>query len=1277
MTATHMDDIEAVKENLAPRPGGRSARSTTQRLEDNQAERQRLKAEIKEWSGRPPTEDLLHKYYTYTRLVQELPAHTVTPEVVADFNTTLSEAVRTFKEVSDLYNDDRLVWLWTKVVRINEKNPDKAHEVFRYMEGRGIGKHNSRFYITYAAWLASQNRWTDAERVFADGLTLGAQPKDKLEAKYRSFLAQKPDPEAPPSPTAAAPAPTPVLGTRGTGGIALAERPVAKPSSTIQVYKDRDGDSRRTIPASSAINPRQRITSVIEGKKENVRESTRWTGATLHQRGARSAPAAATRRGRPIEVFQDEPSEDNIRPAVPVENVLQEKELRPPSLDYRDDGDTPAISESQQSHPRVGATTEELSVEELRARDYFERVRREESERIAQEQTLQAKLEQERAQRDEEERIAREQAEQERLRLQQEQRPSPPRAPSAKPFAPSPTINTKAALADIYEMFSAPLRSEAEIEQRAAPTNEIYVEDDETISAKVWRDQRMSQGLGDVYVDEDDRDEPTTAYESPLRASDELRNGTRQPLMRPVEDQSSPFMEGSGFNKRGGLFTKEDGRAFGTIIGKDAEQSPLGGVASKRPLAVKEVAGRLGRSQPTHAFKAHSTPHMPTSEIYQSGSSDDEAESKTVDNDHTRPKRAKPYGFDVMTPISEHFSCENTIAGLSTIARERTFAADRTMGVERTFGERTIRNFGGRDILGPVMGQDEEDSDNEHEHAEHQMEIAAPATDADNKAKDDTAGLLHVQNPFDPFNRDFRASVCDMLNRSGYPGLIRLPNGSVAKVFEKFDRENHMDADGVTFDLLCEGRGHIMFKLGEGGFGSVYKVEKDGRPMLGSTRDDVDQSDEAMWWAEEHEWALKIQRIPGVSWEFYAMREVKQRLNGSLIADWIPRVGECGVWGDEKDGGGMLMIKDVAWGSFLDCLDWSGEYGFGRKTQDEGVVEELAMFWAIDVLRVIEGVHAAGFIHADIKPDNFLARIVACKAWDESDVKEKYEYDPSGGYGWNSRGLWLADWGRSIDLRRFGADTRFKVDRSEKPDPSIECWEMRNNIDWKYEADWYGAAGVLFCLLFGRYMTVIEEDNGEGERPHLRLAPKLKRYWRTEIWEPLFDLLLNAHSRNHDALRSQALSNAPAQSDIEDYLCAPSTLHTVYESEFPLIHEIRTIRRQMERYLTEISYKRNLRLTISKVHNAGKSVHFERQHGKQEQKRESSDAVKGVSCPEPPVIKEAPAGVAAAFWNNPKRLERQRRMKELEAMVKEVEEKNSHLEVPQKIEGPQFWWKDE
>ena len=158
--------------------------------------------------------------------------------------------------------------------------------------------------------------------------------------------------------------------------------------------------------------------------------------------------------------------------------------------------------------------------------------------------------------------------------------------------------------------------------------------------------------------------------------------------------------------------------------------------------------------------------------------------------------------------------------------------------------------------------------------------------------------------------------------------------------------------------------------------------------------------------------------------------------------------------------------------------------------------ETLAMYFTVELLRCLEALHAAGFIHADVKPDNVLLRNSGT-AWEE--------YAPSRPGSWRDRGLALIDFGRAIDTEAYAPGTVFTGDcRTE----NFTCVEMQTGAPWTFQADTFAALGCVHVMLYGSYMDV----SYDGERRRWRRAAPLKRYWQAELWEPLFDALLNVPS---------------------------------------------------------------------------------------------------------------------------------------------------------------------
>jgi hypothetical protein len=132
----------------------------------------------------------------------------------------------------------------------------------------------------------------------------------------------------------------------------------------------------------------------------------------------------------------------------------------------------------------------------------------------------------------------------------------------------SPTINTKAALADVFEMFNAPLPGENDepgsetVSSHSNAQNELVeddnvvqqsvrverkphwydVESDETISAKVYKAPVTKLKVG---VFRDDEDRPTKIGEQPAKLKGILRDA-RQQLHENISSSSNPQIAAAG-----------------------------------------------------------------------------------------------------------------------------------------------------------------------------------------------------------------------------------------------------------------------------------------------------------------------------------------------------------------------------------------------------------------------------------------------------------------------------------------------------------------------------------------------------------------------------------------------------------------------------------------------------------------------------------------------------------------------------------------------------------
>ncbi|CEP62695.1 Mad3p LALA0_S06e01596g [Lachancea lanzarotensis] len=271
-----------------------------------------------------------------------------------------------------------------------------------------------------------------------------------------------------------------------------------------------------------------------------------------------------------------------------------------------------------------------------------------------------------------------------------------------------------------------------------------------------------------------------------------------------------------------------------------------------------------------------------------------------------------------------------------------------------------------------------------------------------------------------------------------------------------------------TNDLYC-----IRSQLGEGGYATVYLAES----STGSLK------------------ALKVEK-PASIWEFYILRQVQKRLNGQPVLSSIINVDSLHCFEDES----YLVLHYASQGTILDLINL-------EKERNGGPLDELlCMYFAVELMKVLECIHDVGIIHGDLKPDNCMVRF-------EMGSQALSDYKVNSGTGWDKKGVYLIDFGRSFDLTLVPVGAKFKANwKTDQQD----CPEMREGRAWTYEADYYGLAGIIHAMLFGRFIETRALPNQQ-----YALAHSFKRYWRQDIWRPLFDMLLNSGSQERLPITSR------------------------------------------------------------------------------------------------------------------------------------------------------------
>ena len=503
--------------------------------------------------------------------------------------------------------------------------------------------------------------------------------------------------------------------------------------------------------------------------------------------------------------------------------------------------------------------------------------------------------------------------------------------------------------------------------------------------------------------------------------------------------------------------------------------------------------------------------HVPEEPVY--GDEDAFQEEGFADEDeenyHPPPLGGRFGRFNVMTPITER-TLEFSTRGFPT-PTSTTRARD-SLGEEKEWRER-----GGQEssryalevaekLAREVREQEEDDDDDvvrdgvrsgDFEPLEERtgtlslsdsLAVASsfrppnPCVPSDPQIISTLLSLLPAEEDF----HDFRAQDGGMLD-----GLQRF----AARAVRKSGKGGSTDGDGITVDL--DGRSlRVSGKLGEGGFGAVFSA-RDVSKSGGEDDDedlDIDEDEDE----DSSLVALKVVK-PRNLWEFHVLRRIHKTLPAPLTRSIITPHALY-AFRDESH----LLLELCPHGSLLDAVNRAASAGISQ--QGACLDELLVFFFTIKLLRVLEGMHAAGFIHGDLKIDNCLLRLEELPGGASS---LSGMYQPNGEGGWEYRGIKVIDFGRTIDTSHFHHSQQFIADW---PTDDRDCFEIREGRPWTYQTDYFGLAGIVYCMLFGKYIeasSVMHAPESTDSDPIFKIATPFKRYWQMDILTRLFGMLLN------------------------------------------------------------------------------------------------------------------------------------------------------------------------
>ena len=1053
---TPFEAIESQKENVQPRARGRSAHALSTTLSMHHKERQEtLAAQRREWEERvngeenQDSDDPLEVWCSYVKwCIDNYPEGKSSESGIVPL---LERVTRLFRESEQYQNDSRYLRLWI----LYAQHTDVPRDVFQFLLSNEIGTKLASLYEELANVLESHEVYDEADDTYKLGIARRASPLDRLKRRYNEYQAR----------ILALPESSSSSSSSGDGGPTTYAKALAAAMARAgrSVLGVKTGRGAESVP-TNVLGTHQPLSSSSGSMRPNARtmqvycDDENDMGPPKSSSGSHAWTNIGTAAARRKE---NQTATHSLKPLTPGGRVAQTPRSQARALEVFCDSDEDA---SPRRTPRRD--------------DVFQRHVCTESDKLRKNPFLHydsAALE-------------------------------PPAAPKSQATIVPPPAPPAVTM---------PASRHASRERTHAAPNKKRI-----VSSKPVR-ERHAVPLQRLYPDAD----LTAAVQDKARPIPPTREMCLEELYAqhrsiPTACASDPWA----------FLDAWQGRWMPELVAVTA------GTAGARRAPSPTLVTKAAILEVDHMFNGESDSNSEDDD----DDDDDDDESETDDDDVRYPVLSNTQDENVgiqPTPIRPRVDRQPFGATPQQTPRARNIARDEDDEDDVNDDEPSSLSASPRIMprtpfqpLTPITERTERTEHTEGsvrtEHTDR-MEpnertdlsvCASPQSNADvlaSTAEQPFGGLhaspatLDIPNPCSPADPDIVTALlsnlrCPLASRPGYIDEAQmittyLPTltSRVADA-QRLQSSQRRSSVSTACDLnVADMQLSVCMRLGEGGFGSVFLAQdmNESVPLAGETTasyEDVD-ADDVDELERRQMLALKIESPPN-PWEFYILDELRRRLPAPLQASVVGarRFVACA---NES----LLLLEYASKGTLLELVNHASTAGVGNVLGHGGGVEEvLAMFFVIELCRVVEGMHNAGLLHGDLKIDNCMIRADDVDEWTST-----YAADGSG--GWSAKGVTLIDFGRAVDMRCFVAEQRFLADWQPG---AQDCVEMREMRPWTYQADYYGLASIAYCLLFGKYMETTSYVNEDGQKTY-KIQQTLRRYWQTDLWTRFFHLLLN------------------------------------------------------------------------------------------------------------------------------------------------------------------------
>ncbi|KAK0729184.1 Mad3/BUB1 homology region 1-domain-containing protein [Apiosordaria backusii] len=1085
----NFDIIEGHKENIQALPSGRSAKKLAQLFSpsnplqpqatptslDTKDENAGIKAGFEaEIEGIEESDDPLDVWDRYVRwTLDAYPSAQATPS--SGLHTLLERATKQFVGDKRYRNDGRYLRMWVYYIDwfLGER---EKREGYVFLSRHGIGEGLAAFYEEYAGWLEGNGRWGQAEEVWRMGLEREASPVGRkvLGVRVDPFAAAAAAVAVVRDPQAAR-ASAGVGGGGGGGG--------SKPGkSKLTIFSDADAAPGPSAMSSRGLGSKgwDSIGSIADRKKENTMAPKPWAGETLKAGGKK--PSAG---GAKLAVFRDPSMDKQISQShIRIDHTKVQVTVNPANgkrerifVDLRAVYPTPDEPGTERSFEEIWAANRGWLDHEWEDEQPNESTLFMNDENSfpgagnaaggkGQKMAIHAdviRLDENGAPiypkgGDKPKKKKKMELNETQIIQTKLDSPSGPKIKKKKRQSvgePTMTLHTKAATDDIYDIFNAPLKPVKPLGEDS-DDERGYESDDYTIGDGTTRNIATS----DAEEDEDDEDDVEGD-------GDDNASVWSESSHKHIPDQSGDLIDVHDGDEDEPDEPPRTRTMFVPIPPEDY-------VPTRRPWRdpVEAANNRLPFMTPITERTEMSldvTADMGRYELHSKTPSRQLNKGMIAEEDEEEEEDLEPLSSPVRGVIEDENGFPKGKVPQPLLPKARPALAPKPLATKaltpKVLGTKTLTI----NNKGPIIKDAQCNPVDNAVRAEILSNIQPPLTSYE--------GFYDHRNEKSDRGSEIR-KYCKAVGKGGN----RSSTG---------DKSSNLGSSVILRFPDTEREYTIRRELGAGAFAPVYLVNNSHPSVTDSDDDDNenDNNENAIMgkgrFASAHhkrypQEALKMESPP-TPWEFYIMRLAHNRLgpHDRATASLSPAL-EFHLYHDEC----FLFLPYHPFGTLLDVVNlFRGEAS--------GVMDEqLAMFFTVELLRTVEALHSKGVMHGDLKADNCLLRLPS-----SPDTPLSNKYSACGSGGWSDRGITLIDFGRGIDMKCFRDDVQFVADWKTT---SQDCNEMREGRLWTWQIEYFGLAGIVHCLLFGKYIETVGSREGMGRRYKIR--ENLKRYWQTELW---------------------------------------------------------------------------------------------------------------------------------------------------------------------------------